>query len=111
MPRKLFRACDVRFLITAGSPLWSKEEHELLTVAVFSPFCRYRPWHLRRIPVLLEMTGIVQHLLEKDVGAAESLLSKFFKCTRSLDRLSTHVVWKLLHSSLRGFLSGALASR
>ena len=32
--------------------------------------------------VLLEMVGTVQRLLEKDVGAAESVSLKFFKYTR-----------------------------
>ena len=104
--RKLFRACDFRSLIAAGSPLWGKEEHEPLTVVIFSHFCRYRSWKLRRMPVLLEMTGTVQRLFEKDVGAAGSLLRNFFKCMRQMDYLPAHVVWELLHFPLGGFFSG-----
>ena len=51
------------------------------------------------------MTGTVQRLFEKDVGAAGSLLRNFFKCTRQMDCLPAHVVWELLHFPLGGFFS------
>ena len=109
--RKLYRSCDIRFNIKPGVSFWKKNEHEPLTIAIFFPFCRHKPWQLRRVPVLLELAGTVQRLLEKDERAAGRLLCKFFICARKLDTLPENVVWSLLHSSLRGFFSSAFAGR
>ena len=57
--RKLYRSCDIRFNIKPGVSFWKKNEHEPLTIAIFFPFCRHKPWQLRRVPVLLELAGMV----------------------------------------------------
>ena len=42
--RNLYRSYDIRFNIKPGVSFWKKNEHEPLTIAIFFPFCRHKPW-------------------------------------------------------------------
>ena len=66
--RKLYRSCDIRFNIKPGVSFWKKNEHEPLTIAIFFPFCRHKPWQLRRVPVLLELAGTQIFHLRAQIG-------------------------------------------
>jgi hypothetical protein len=47
------READFQFEIPVGSKLWPASSHEPLSVAVFLPFIKHRPWQLKNTPKLL----------------------------------------------------------
>ena len=42
--KKLFKACDIRFVILKGTNLWREEEHAPITLAIFYSYCSHKPW-------------------------------------------------------------------
>ena len=109
--RKLYKACDLRFVIPTGSNLWGQREHEPLTLVIFFSYCRHMPWQIWRVPVLLELAGTVQCLIQENERDAGGMLRKYLQCKAKLDYMPENVVCEMLHSPLGRFFSNTFTHR
>jgi hypothetical protein len=83
--RRLIKVTDVYFTIPAGSiPEWPAAMFEPLTVAVYLPLFRCRPWDWKRVPFLVPMGISLSQMYKESPASTRALLRKFWSATKQV---------------------------
>jgi hypothetical protein len=83
--RRLIRVTDFYFTIPAGSiPEWPIEMFEPLTVAVYLPLFRCRPWDWKRVPFLVPLGITLSQMYKESPASTRPLLRKFWSATKQV---------------------------
>jgi hypothetical protein len=83
----------------------------LLSVTVFLPFIKHRPWQLKHTPKNLGMERKLQGMWEGSTGPPGNLLHELWLLPKCLDSMLECMVWWLLQVSPGRWLSCTLTSR
>ena len=97
--RQMHRSADLILSIPPGHPAWPTEMHEPLTIAIYFPFLKSKPWQLKGSAKLLDVARQVQSLLSSDPGSERPFLCQFWKLARQLPSMSRNVVLQVLQGS------------
>ena len=100
--RHLYRSADVVLTLPAGHPAWPSEMHEPLIIALFYPFLSYRPWQVRKAPVIVALAEQLQRVWKTDGGSEGPVLRQLWDGPRRLANMSEVLAWKVLCSK-QGF--------
>ena len=95
--RRLSKTVDIYFRIPAGSlPGWTNEMHESLTIGLYFPTFRHRPWDSRNVGWMGELGRLLSGLFKGDPARGRDILHKFWIATNQVGHLSPSLVWRLL---------------
>ena len=98
------KAYDMIFDLKAGHPFWPSFHHEPLIVIVCFPYLRHKPWLLRHTPPILGMERLLRKLWQNDSESGVLVLRKLCLFTRTLETMSSGLVWQMLHSGYKNQL-------
>ena len=99
--KHLHKVADIVVSVPVGHPAWPTDMHEPLTMGIVFPFFRYKPWRLRRSPILLDLEKQLRTVWKTKPCSEGSLLRKLWSIPGKLAGLSQKLVWKMLRSSQR----------
>ena len=90
--RMLRKATDVSFVIPVGTPVWGKDMHEPLILAVYFPLRKNAPWRIRGTEEAERLERSVREVWKDDFGGAGPLLCKFLGDSRRLAAVPQHLL-------------------
>ena len=95
--RRLSKTVDIYFRIPAGSlPGWPDEMHEALTIGLYFPTFRHRPWDWRNVGWMGELGRLLSGMFKGDPARGRNILHNFWNATSPVGDLSPGMVWRLL---------------
>jgi len=97
----MHRSVDLILSVPSGHPAWPTDMHEPLTIAIYFPFLKSKPWQLKGSGKFLNIERQMQSLLTSNPGSERPVLCKFWKLARQLPSMSRNVVLQLLQGSGR----------
>ena len=95
--KQLYKAADLVIELPAGHKVWPSSMHEPLTLAFCFPYLPYRPWELRRSPLMLEVGRHLRTLFEDHQDAEGPVLRELWSLPSRLAGMSEGVARKVLH--------------
>jgi hypothetical protein len=96
--RRLFhKVSDLHFVVPAGTEYWPSHMYEPLWIGIILPFVPFRPWQLKRAPLLVELARKLCEVCKDHDVAARNILRKLLKLPRRLAKLSPSVASGVLH--------------
>jgi hypothetical protein len=97
--RRFSRVVDFYFVIPAGAiPEWPDHMHEPLTIGIFLPLLRVKPWCWRNVPFLVPLGRALSGLYKEGDPAAGTLLCKFWHVCGRIAYLPERLVWEVLQA-------------
>ena len=103
--KQAYKAGDMVFDLKAGHPHWSSDRHEPLIVVLCFPYLSHNPWLLRNTPPIHAVDRLLRKMWQDAEESGVSALRELCLFTRSLDTLSSGMVWQMLHSGYKNKLS------
>jgi hypothetical protein len=105
--RRFIRVVDLYFQIAPGSIAeWPLTMHEPLTVGLFLPLLRFRPWSWKHVPFLAALGGTLSKMYKVGDADAGTVLCKFWHRALGAPFMPKGLVSELLQgSSWRRFLN------
>jgi hypothetical protein len=95
--RRLCKIVDFYFVVPAGSIAgWPSNMHEALTVGIYLPLCRYRPWSWKRVPFVVPLGISLSKMYKTSDPAAGDLLRKFWRASARIAVMPESVVCTVL---------------
>jgi hypothetical protein len=95
--RLFFKAVDVHFVIDPGNSFWPLDMYEPLFVGLILPYVPFRPWCLKRSPLVVGMGRKLREVCKEGDFLAGHLLRKLLRLPRRVARLSPGVARGVLH--------------
>jgi hypothetical protein len=96
--RQLFtKACNFSFVVSPGCAYWPSGMFEPLWVGILLPFVKYRPWCLKRAPLLLDIGRDLRGVLKTGEGDEGDLLRKLTLLPGRVDSLPFNLACGVLH--------------
>lgn len=104
--RRFRRIVDCYFTIPAGTfPFWPANMHEPLTVGIYLPLLRFRPWDWRQVPFLVRFAYSMQAMCKKGDPLVGDYLREFWTACDWIATMPERMVFDVLqHESYRRFL-------
>jgi hypothetical protein len=104
--RRFRKTVDFYFFIPAGSiSAWPACMHESLTVGLFFPLLRHRPWDWKRVRFLVPLSIALSGLYKASDASAGDILREFWHARAWVANMPERLVCDLLHHpSWRRFL-------
>jgi hypothetical protein len=97
--RRFNRVVDLYFVLPAGAiPEWSPNMHEPLTIGLFLPLLRVKPWCWRNVPFLVPLGRALSGLYKARDPAAGALLRKFWHVCGRVAHLPERLVCEVLQA-------------
>jgi hypothetical protein len=90
--RVLNKATDVSFVVPVGTPVWGKDQHEPLILAIYLPLRKSYPWRLRGSEEAGKLERSVREVWKDDFGSARTLLRKFLGRSVDMAALPQHLL-------------------
>ena len=90
--RVLGKATDVSFVVPVGTPVWGKDQHEPLILAIYLPLRKNAPWRVRGSAEAERLERSVRGMWKDDFKGAGSLLCKFLGRSVDLAAVPQHVL-------------------
>ena len=111
--RRFRQAVDFYFVIPAGAiPEWPESMHEPLTVGVYFPLLRHRPWDWKHVPLLAAFGAEMSSLCKAHQPSAGSHLRELWAARAWVAGMPERVVRDLLQGTTwRQFLGMARSFR
>jgi hypothetical protein len=110
--RRLFhKVSDLHFVVPVGTEYWPSHMYEPLWIGIILPFVPFRPWQLKRAPLLVELARKLCEVCKDHDVAARNILRKLLKLPRRLAKLSPSVASGVLHMPREGTLSDGISAR
>jgi hypothetical protein len=105
--RRFTRVVDFYFTIPPGSiPAWPCDMYEPLTVGIYLPLFRHRPWDWKRVPFLVPFGRTLSAMYKSGDPNTGNLLRKFWNASTRITGMPKRLVLDVLQSdSWRKFLS------
>jgi hypothetical protein len=98
--RRFTRVVDFYFVIQAGAiPEWPDKMHEALTVGIFLPLLRCKPWCWRHVPFLVPLGRTLSGLYKEGDPTAGSILRKFWNVCGRIPYLPERLVCEVLQTT------------
>jgi hypothetical protein len=98
--RRFCKIIDFYFVIPAGAiSEWPANMHESLTVGIYLPLCRYRPWSWKRVPFVVPLGISLSKMYKTGDPAAGDILRKFWRASARVAIMPESVVCRVLQSS------------
>ena len=104
--KNLYKAADVVFDLKAGHTNWSSQRHEPLIVALCFPYLIHKPWMLRNTPPVHGLVRVLRRMWENSEESGLFTLREFCLFARTLESMSSGMVWQMLHFGFKNKLSG-----
>jgi hypothetical protein len=102
---------DLHFVVPAGTEYWPAHLYEPLWVGIILPFVPFRPWQLKRAPLLVELARELCAVCQVSDVATRNILRKLLKLPSQVAKLSPSVASGVLHMPLEGPLSNGNIAR
>jgi hypothetical protein len=110
--RRFTRIVDFYFVIPAGAiPEWPQDMHESLTVGIFLPLLRCKPWSWRCVPFLVPLGRTLSGLYKKGDPSAGIILRKFWHVCGRVAYLPERLVCEVLQAPSWARFLGLSAER
>jgi hypothetical protein len=91
--RRLFhKVSDLHFVVPAGTSYWPSHMYEPLWIGIVLPFVPYRPWQLKRAPLLVELARKLCEVCQESDVSTRNILRKLLKLPRRL-AISCRQAW------------------
>ena len=105
--RRFRKNVDVYFTIPAGSlNEWGAREYESLTIGLYLPLLRHRPWDWKRSAFMVSFGRSVSAMYKEGDPSGGNILREFWEASRWLASMPERLVRDLLsHPSWRRFLN------
>jgi hypothetical protein len=98
--RRFSRIVDVYFHIPAGSiPEWSDVMYESLTVGIYLPLFRHRPWDWKQVPFMVPFGNAMSALHRAGDPSTRDILRQFWEASIGSTSLPKSLVQQLLQDS------------
>ena len=95
--RRLSKTVDVHFRLPAGAlPEWPSCMHESLTVGIYLPVFRHRPWDWKNVGWMGAFGRHLSSMFKEDQARGRYLLYEFWRASHRITHLSPVVVWRVL---------------
>jgi hypothetical protein len=85
--------------IPAGMSFWKEGTREALTLLVSLPLCHYRPWVLRRTPLLEGLDWELRQVWKSSEERGRDFLRELLVFLGSFPSMSEGMVRRVLHST------------
>ena len=95
--KQVYKAADIVFELPVGHPVWPRDLHEPLLIAIVFPFIRNKPWQLRGTPKMYEMASKLRRLFQAEDMDARDLLRQFWDQCHRLRTMPENVVRQMLY--------------
>ena len=95
--KSLYKAADLVLHLPPSHPVWPRDMHEPLTIAIFLPFIKHRPWQVRGCPLLLAMGGKLREMWKDNQWREGPVLRELWMCLRSLSSMPAKLARKVLY--------------
>jgi hypothetical protein len=97
--RRFCKIVDFYFVEPAGAITeWPANVHEALTVGIYLPLCRYRPWSWKRVPFVVPLGIALSKMHKTGDPTARDLLLKFWRASARVAVMPESVVCDVLQS-------------
>ena len=104
--RLFYKMCDVVFHIPAETSHWPSSMHESLSVGITFPYLPYRPWTVRRTPLLVGLGRQLRCLWSTSEEDAGRCVRELLRTTKRLPTMSQHMAHRVLLLSGEGDIQG-----
>jgi hypothetical protein len=104
--RRFSKTVDFYFIVTPGSiPEWPIDMHKSLTVGIYLPLFRSRPWDWKRVPFLVQFGSALSKMHTVGDPTTRDILRQFWIASSRIDTLPKRLVCDMLQDpSWRRFL-------
>jgi hypothetical protein len=110
--RRFTRIVDFFFVIPAGAiPEWPQSMHKSLTIGIFLPLLRCKPWSWRHVPFLVPLGRTLSGLYKKGDPSAGIILRKFWHLCGRVAYLPERLVCEVSQASSWARFLGLSAER
>jgi len=92
----LHKICDVVFAIPPGTDMWCDSQCEPVIVGLYLSLSRHSPWRLKRTKLVAGLESQLHGLSKDDYQRSGFILRQFLQQARSLERMSSGMVRKVL---------------
>jgi hypothetical protein len=97
--RRFCKIVDFYFVVPAGAITeWPANMHEALTVGIYLPLCRYRPWSWKRVPFVVPLGIALSKMHKTGDPTARDLLRKIWRASARVAVMPESVVRDVLQS-------------
>jgi len=104
--RRLFhKVCDLHFVVPPGCEFWTSDMYEPLWVGIVLPFVSFRPWSIKRSPLMVELARQLCEVCKDSPAIARNILRKLLKLPGKLASVSPGVARGMLHMPREGKVS------
>jgi hypothetical protein len=101
--RRLFhKVSDLHFVVPAGASFWPTNMYEPLWIGIVLPFASFRPWSLKRAPLMVDLARQLCEVCKERDADARDILRKLLKLPRRLASVSPDVARGVLHMPRQG---------
>ena len=90
--RVLSKATDVSFVVPVGTPVWGKEQHEPLILAIYLPLRKNAPYRIRGTEEAERLERELRCVWKDDFAGARVILRKFLGRSIALGALPQHLL-------------------
>jgi len=95
----LHKICDVVFAIPPGTDMWCDSQCEPVIVGLYLSLSRHSPWRLKRTKLVAGLESQLHGLSKDDYQRSGFILRQFLQQARSLERMSSGMVRKVLQGT------------